>query len=165
MDQPAARTESERAIDLAWRAVGIRERTEAELRAYLERKRADPAAIEVAAQELRRVGYLDDASYARRFAQDKRQLERWGNERIARDLRRRGVAPEHVEAALEGQGFQAQLLSALELLAERLPAAPADERERGRAWSLLVRRGYAAELAYEAVREHSRRALERSRAA
>src|SRR3954454_22194216 len=151
MDDPLARTETGRAVDLAWRAIGRRERTVMELRALLERKRAEPAAIDAAVEELRHAGYLDDAGYARRFAQDKRTLERWGGERIARDLRRRGVAPEHVEAALEGQGWQVELGTALELLAQRLPVAPTDDRERERAWRLLVRRGYTPELAYEAV--------------
>ena len=34
--------------------------------------------------ELLEFGYLDDARYARVFTQDKRTLEAWGNERIAR---------------------------------------------------------------------------------
>jgi regulatory protein len=165
MDRSSARTEVERAIDLAWRAVGMRERTVCELRAYLERKRVEPSAIDAAVDELQFAGYLDDANYARRFAQDKRTLERWGSERIALDLRRRGVAPEHVEAALADGGRAGELRSALELLAYRLPLPPVDDRERDRAWQLLLRRGYAPELAYEAVREHSRRARERQQAA
>jgi regulatory protein len=136
-----------------------------ELRGLLERKRVEPAAIESAVTELRQAGYLDDASYARRFAQDKRTLERWGRERIAQDLCRRGVASEHVEAALDGQSREIELDNALELLAQRVPLPPTDDRERERAWRLLVRRGYTAELAYEAVREHARRAQDRSRAA
>ncbi|MFN2617276.1 MAG: regulatory protein RecX [Thermoleophilaceae bacterium] len=165
MDDPAARTEVERAVDLAWRAIGRRERTVSELRAFLERKRAEPMAIEAAVDELQRAGYLDDAGYARRFAQDKRTLERWGRERIARDLQRRGVAPEHVEAALDGQSRGMELRSALELLKLRFAAPPTEDRERDRAWRVLVRRGYAPELAYEAVREHARGVRGQSRAA
>ena len=161
----SARTEVERAIDLAWQAVEMRERTVTELRAFLERKRAEPAAIQAAVAELQIAGYLDDAGYAKRFAEDKRTLDSWGSERIARDLHRRGVAPEHVQAALEGRGWQAELSSALELLAQREPGVPKDDRERQRLWGLLVRRGYASELAYEAVREHARRAQGRPQAA
>jgi regulatory protein len=152
-------------LDLAWRAVGRRERTVTELRAFLGRKRAGPAAIAVAVEQLEEAGYLDDAGYARRFAQDKRTLERWGSGRIARDLQRRGVAPEHVQAALEVQGWEAELQTALELLEQRVPAPPSDDSERDRAWRLLVRRGYTSELAYEAVREHARRQRNHSQAA
>ncbi len=150
--------ERERALDLAYKAVGSRERTEAELRTFLERKRVEPGAIDDAVGELQAAGFLDDARFALRFAEDKRSLERWGTERIARELHRRGVAPEHVEHALSGWGRQEELEAALELLGRRMPLMPGDDRERDRAWRLLVRRGYEPELAYEAVRAHGRRA-------
>src|SRR5215211_9109557 len=126
--------ERERAIDLAYKAVGSRERTEAELRTFLECKRVEPNAIEEAVAELESGGFLDDARYAQRFADDKRALERWGAERIARDLRKRGIAPEHVERAVAGQDRKAEVEAALELLRARFPQPPADDRERDRAW-------------------------------
>ena len=153
--------ERERAIDLAYRAVGTRDRTVAELRTFLERKRVEPGAIDEAVAELADAGFLDDARYARRFAEDKRTLERWGSERIARDLRRRGVGPDLVEEAVSAQDQGAELQTALLLLEARFPAPPADDRGRDRAWSLLVRRGYEPGLAYEAVRQHSRRGEDR----
>jgi regulatory protein len=149
--------EHERAIELAYRAVGYRERTVAELRTFLERKRVGPCAIDEAVAEISGAGFLDDARYARRFAEDKRELERWGSERIARDLHRRGVAPDLIEAAVADRSRGSELRSALILLEERLPA-PADDRERDRAWRLLVRRGYETEIAYEAVRRYGREA-------
>ena len=108
--------------------------------------------------ELEAAGYLDDARFAQRFAEDKRALERWGSERIARDLRRRGVAPELAEAALSAQAREQELDAAIGLLAERVPVPPTGARERDRAWRMLVRKGYEPELAYEAVRAHGRRA-------
>ena len=96
--------------------------------------------------------------YAVRFAEDKRSLERWGTARIARELHRRGVAPKHVEHALSAWGRQDELEAAIELLDRRMPLMPGEDRERDRAWRLLVRRGYEPELAYEAVRAHGRRA-------
>ena len=153
MDAPVQQ-ERERAIELAWKAVGARERTVAELRTFLERKRVGPAAIDEAIDELSAAGAVDDARYAERFAEDKRSLERWGSERIARDLRRRGVAPELVEGAVARQERARELQAARELLEHRFPEPPADDRQRDRAWKLLVRRGYEPELAYEAVRRH-----------
>src|ERR687894_2580988 len=145
--------ETERAIQLAYRAVGYRDRTVAELRTFLERKRVEPDAITDAVEELTAAGFLDDARFARRFADDKRELERWGSERIARDLHRRGIAPDLIERVIADRSREAELGTALLLLEQRLPA-PRDDRERDRAWRLLVRRGYDAEVAYEAVRRH-----------
>ena len=150
---PAGREAIDRAVALAWRAVYGRERTEAELRAFLERRRAGAEAVDAAVAELRSAGYLDDAVYARRFVEDRRDLGGWGRERIARDLTRRGVAPELVAAAVaEPQSDERRRARAL--LAERYPEPPGDDRARARAWRALVRRGYAPELAYEAVRAH-----------
>ncbi len=157
--QPEAvsQREHERAIELAYRAVGYRERTVAEVRTFLERKRVGPCAIDEAVAELSGAGFLDDARYARRFAEDKRELERWGSERIARDLHRRGVAPGLIEAAVADRSRESELRCALVLLEERLRPA-ADDRDRDRAWRLLVRRGYEPEIAYEAVRRYGREA-------
>ncbi len=156
---PTAQPDGQRAIELAWKAIGRREHTVVQLKTYLEGKRAGPEAIEAAVAELTEAGVLDDAGYARRFAEDKRALDRWGAERIERELQRRGVCPELVEAALAAQDRDGELEAAVELLATRFPVAPEDDRERDRAWRLLVRRGYEPELAYEAVRTHSRRAI------
>jgi regulatory protein len=147
--------ERERALRFAYRAVGHRERTVAELRTFLERKRVEPAAIDDAVAELTEAGLLDDARYAQRFAEDKRELDRWGSERIARELHRRGVPDELIEAAVADRSREAELRTALLLLEQRAPTV-SDDRERDRAWRLLVRRGYEAELAYEAVRRHGR---------
>lgn len=148
--------EARRALDLSHRALGQRERTVAELRTYLERKRVEPGAIEQAVAELLDCGLLDDARFAQRFADDKRALERWGSERVARELRRRGVPPELIEATVAVRTRSDELASAVELLAVRVPEPPGDDRARQRAWQLLVRRGYEPELAYEAVRAHER---------
>jgi regulatory protein len=100
---------------------------------------------------LAEAGAIDDASFARGYAEDKRQLAGWGPERIARALQGRGVAPDQIEAALAGEDEGRQLERAVDLLRGRGMSC-ADERGRERALGLLVRRGYALELAYEAVR-------------
>jgi regulatory protein len=156
--------ERDRAIQLAHRAVDRRERTVAELRTCLERKRVEPEAIDYAVTELTDTGLLDDARYAQAFADDKRYLDRWGSERIARELQRRGIAPDLIESVLSDRSREAELESALVLLAQRAPAV-SDDRERDRAWRLLVRRGYEVELAYEAVRRHAQVSGDERRAA
>jgi regulatory protein len=166
MTQPVdPERERERAIQLGYRAVGYRDRTVAELRTFLERKRVEPDAIADAVAELTAAGFLDDARFARRFAEDKRELERWGNERIARELHRRGIAPDLIDRVVADRGREAELATALLLLEQRMPAPPSDDRERERAWRLLIRRGYDSEVAYEAVRRHESGGSDERRAA
>jgi regulatory protein len=100
---------------------------------------------------LTEAGAIDDASFARRYAEDKRSLAGWGPDRISAALESRGVGRAHIEAAFEGEDSEAQLERAVALLGDRGMAC-ADERERERALGLLVRRGYPLELAYDAVR-------------
>ena len=64
-----------------------------------------------------------------------------------------------MEAALEGEGEAEQLQRAVAMLGERGLRCDSDA-ERERALRLLVRRGYALELAYEAVRAAERASAE-----
>jgi regulatory protein len=144
------------ALDLAYRYLGRRDRTVLEVRRHLEGKRVEPSAIDAALGELAEAGYLDDARYARRFTEDRRELDDWGADRIARRLQAVGVGEEDVAAALGGRDPDAERDAAVALLRRRLRAAPESDRERERALGILVRKGYDLDLAYEAVRAFER---------
>ena len=97
-------------------------------------------------------GTLDDERFARRFAEDKRELAGWGPERISDALRARGIDPVAAEDAARAEDPDAQLGRALALLRARAVGVDS-ENERARALGLLARRGFPLELAYAAVRE------------
>jgi regulatory protein len=143
------------AYELALRALSYKERTESELRGWLAERGVEEAEIADVLALLAEAGAIDDASFAKRYAEDKRELAGWGPDRIRIALERRGVAAAHIDAALSGEDAGRQLERALRLLDERGMTC-ASEHERERALRLLVRRGYALELAYEAVREAER---------
>jgi regulatory protein len=138
------------------RAVNARERTEQELRAFLERRRVESPVIEDAIAEMIRLGFVDDTGYARRFTDDRRLLDQWGSERIAADLARRGIDRDTIESALAGVERGDELQAAIDLLDRRYQTPFGGDRDRDKAWRMLVRRGYEPELAYEAVRRHER---------
>jgi len=142
------------ARDVAWRALNRRDRTVEEMRTMLAGKRVEPATIDQVVAELTDFGHLDDARYAQRFTEDRRRLDAWGSERIARRLRMLGVAVEHIERASAEAGEGDEMERAVALLRRRFPKPPADDRERSRALALLVRRGYESEAAYEAIRRY-----------
>src|SRR5215217_676456 len=153
LEDPEARLQHAR--DLAWRALNRRERTEAEMARLLAGKRVEPSAIETVLEELCEQGYLDDESYARRFAEDRRRLDEWGAERIERKLLSLGVDRELVAAAVGEQDHESEMTAALELLARRFPHPPETPRDRDRALGMLVRKGYDLELAHDALRRHA----------
>jgi regulatory protein len=137
--------------ELALRALNYKERTESELRGWLAEREVGEPEIEEVIALLIEAGAIDDESFARRYAEDKRQLAGWGPERISASLESRGVPRVQIEAALAGEDADAQLQRAISLLGDRGMSC-VNERERERALGLLVRRGYPLELAYEAVR-------------
>jgi len=140
------------ALDLAYRYLGRRDRTVREVRQHLELKRIEPVTIDEVITELVRAGYLDDARYAVRFAEDRRSLDSWGSERIERRLQAVGVAAEDVRAALEAQDLVDERDAAIDALRRRYPTPLATPRERERALGFIVRKGYALDVGYEAVR-------------
>lgn len=149
---------AERALELGLRHLDRRDRTEAELRRHLAAKDVGQTEADAAIAEIARMGYLDDARYARTFAEDRRNLDGWGAERIERRLLELGVDREHVAAALADRDGEGELDAALQMLRRRFGDPPASERERERALGMLVRKGYELELAYDAVRAFERAA-------
>lgn len=146
------------ALDLALRQLDRRDRTAAQLRCHLAGRGVEEPAIDAALHALVDQGLVDDARYARVFAEDRRALDGWGAERIERALLAAGVETELVAAALGARDAEAELDAAVALLRRRGRGAPADDRERERALGLLVRKGYELELARDAVRAFERAA-------
>jgi regulatory protein len=141
--------------DLAWRALNRRDRTVAEMARLLAGKRVEPVVIDEVVGELIEQGYLDDARYAQRFAEDRRRLDGWGAERIERRLRSLGVDADSLDAAIGSQDHADELEAAVALLRRRFPAPPSTPRDCERALGMLVRKGYELELAHDALRRHA----------
>jgi regulatory protein len=144
------------ALDQGFSYLGHRDRTVAEVRRHLERKRIEPGGIDAALAELQRMGYLDDARFVQRFAEDRRRLDGWGTDRIERRLTALGIEPGLIASGLTGEAGHDELAAAIAVLKRRFQAAPSTDRERERALGLLARRGYELDLAYEAVRSFER---------
>jgi regulatory protein len=145
------------AFERALEALSHRERTTAEIVEWLEARGFARAEVEAALNRLIEAGAVDDENFARRYAEDKRELRGWGPDRIREALARRGLERDLIDAAVAGDGHGTQLERAIELL-ERRGDELVDERSRTRALAFLARRGYDVDLAYEAVRGVERRA-------
>ena len=155
-----ADAEVQEALAVAHRYVNRRERTVGDTRRHLEGTGVGPAAVEQALDVLTDSGYLDDERFARVFAEDKRELEQWGSDRIRRGLAARHVAPELIEMTLARAGMADELDRALAVLQRRCPEPARDRRARDRALGILLRKGYDPELALDALRAHNAHAGE-----
>jgi regulatory protein len=154
----------QKALDLGYAYLNPRDRTVGEVRLHLQRRGVAEELTETAIQMLCDQGFLDDTRFARLFVADKRALEQWGSERIRRALASRGIDRHLVDAALAEEPApesdddepESELDRALALLRRRFPDPPEDRRDRNRALGMLLRKGYATELALDALAVHGR---------
>ncbi|MBN1918662.1 MAG: regulatory protein RecX [Verrucomicrobia bacterium] len=84
----------------ALRLIAHRDRTLHEMRTRLAEKGFPPAAVDGAVQRLRRLGYLDDLTYAKRVIADVLTTRPASPRSIADRLRLKGVHPDVVREAL-----------------------------------------------------------------
>lgn len=154
-------SDSERIDDALGRALSYlskRDRTESQVRHKLARAGIPGPTVEDVLRRLRELEYVDDERFARTYAEDRRSLDGWGGERIARGLREAGIPEELVASTLDARERDDELSGAIEVLDRKLGAPPADDRDREKALGLLVRRGYELDLAYDAIRAFERNA-------
>jgi regulatory protein len=145
------------ALERALEALAGKERTHAELEEWLRKRDFTADEIAEALERLISIGELDDERFARRFAEDKRELRGWGAARIREALAARGVDSELIEAAVHDEDRSTELARAVTVL-ERRGEELIDDAGRARALAHLTRRGYDYELAYEAIRSFAKAA-------
>lgn len=126
-----------------------RDHSVAELRRALLSRGHEPDEVEAALERLRRERYLDDGSYAERYARSRLAHHGHGRALIRQGLRRRGVARPQAEAGLASALGEVDERAVLDSLARRYwktHARVEPERRLPRLWAFLVRRGFAPGL-------------------
>jgi regulatory protein len=149
----------ERALAIAYCYLNAREGTVAEMRAHLRKSGVDPRDVERSIEALAEQGHLDDARFARLFVQDRRELDGWGGDRIRQALIARGLDCDGIDMALAEHDQSSdgdELDRALAVLRRRFSSPAGDRRERERALGVLLRKGYDADLALDAIAAHTR---------
>jgi len=144
------------ALERAFRFIAKRERTVAQVSARLERDDIPGLIITEVVAQMVSDGYLSDQRFAALYAEDRRAIDGWGNERIITNLREAGISSEIIESVVGSRDHADQVGDAIRVLDQRIGVKPSDERERERALGMLARRGYSLEIAYDAVRAFER---------
>jgi regulatory protein len=127
-------------LEIAARALRHRDRTRAQIAERLERAGVEPARQEDALDTLERVGYVDDARFARSRAAALAGRGQ-GDAAIRHDLEASGADAEAV----------AEALAALEPEAERAAAIAATAGRTAKTAAQLARRGFSQESIESAV--------------
>lgn len=161
---PTAEERLQIALKHAYRYLTKRDRTEAEVRIYLEKRETDPASLEAAIAELLELKYLDDERYVQRYVEDRRRLDGWGPVRITQGLRKMGVESSLIAPAIEAVAEESEdddVALATELVQRRFNRRPLDgDKDRQKALRAVVSKGHALDVAYAAVRAYEERCAE-----
>ncbi len=144
--------EYKRALSAAFAHMSHSEKSEKQMRNFLEKKEFSPAAIEQAVIRLQELGYLDDAALAENFIAGSKTL---GRRAIEYKLREKGLARETIQEALEALDEDTQLAAAKALVAKQAQKyAGLEEKIRRRKLSeFLARRGFDWDTITEALGE------------
>lgn len=138
----------EQAKALALRLLAHRARTEAQIRARLERAGFEAPVIDAALARLRDLRFLDDAAYAEARAETLLSRGRFGPAAAEQRLAAEGVVEATAAAAVRAAcGPRDERALARECLASRRPALSpeASPAERARAARFLLGRGFSEE--------------------
>jgi len=153
------------AMEIAVRFLGARPRTRWELERRLRRAAASDDVISATLDRLAGIGYVDDAAFARWWAEQRDRHAPRGRRMVEAELRQHGV-PREVLESLRGEelaepaigaeslpGSEAELArAALERHLKGRPL-PGDGKARQRIGAFLMRRGFDPETVRGALRE------------
>ena len=142
------------AFDAALRLVGQRRQSERELRQKLGRKEFGEAVVEAVLEDLKRLGYLDDAKYAEVRASDSVRIKKHGPGRAKSELMGKGIDASTAEKAVaEAYEEVDEVAMATELAMKKKPSLMRLEPDaaKRRLIGFLQRRGFDFDTVRQAV--------------
>lgn len=103
------------------------------------------------------VDLVDDEQFSRMWVRSRHTGRGLSRRALAQELRQRGVAEGTIREAVEEIGPGDELAAARDLVRRRLPALCGDDplRRTRRLAGMLARKGYAADVALQAIREEA----------
>jgi len=137
----AGADEYKRCYNAATRFLGYRPRSRTEVEARLLQHGYRPATVGQVIARLRELELLDDAAFARYWAENREEFSPRGRRLMTLELRRKGLDRDTIERAVAGLDEDASALRAAEKKLRTLTAADYDTFRR-RLGDYLARRGF-----------------------
>ncbi|MQA04035.1 MAG: recombination regulator RecX [Streptosporangiales bacterium] len=130
-------------------------RTRAELAAALAKKDVPDDVAEQVLDRFVEVGLIDDAAYAEAWVQSRHAGRGLARRALAHELRRRGVAEDDVQTAVERLDPDDERATARALVDRKLPSTRRLDHDRRvrRLVGMLARKGYSSGVAMRVVDE------------
>ena len=140
-------SEKQTALDKALTHVSATQKTEKQVADFLKKKGYLPAVVDFVLEKMRSYGFTDDASYAERYAES--AIKRKGKRLIEMELKRKGVADDLIEKAVED--LQGEEDSAKKIAEKYMRGKSADKANLQKAYRYLLSKGYDYETAKSAL--------------
>jgi regulatory protein len=140
----------EAARAVAFRFLGYAARTRNEIEQRLLRDEFPAEMVAQVMGELERMGYLDDAGFARQWVEDRADRKQYGRARLSAELNRKGIDRETAAEALDAIEEDDEVRRAMHAAQSRWkPEALASlyglalQKEKSRISGFLMRRGFS----------------------
>lgn len=143
LEELCAASDARRAREKALYLLERRAHSKRELTEKIARSAASREAAQAAADRLEELGLLDDGAFAQSYAKELFERKRFGEQRVRQELRRKGIAAEVIEAAIEPYREEDPGENIRAVLERRYPLWREDEKTRRRAVAALRRMGYS----------------------
>lgn len=134
----------------AMRLLARREHSRAELARKLAPHGTDEE-VGAALDRLSELGLLSDHRFAEAWLRSK--SARFGLPRLRRDLVQRGVDPDTIDDALEGEPLESEFDRAFQVWRTRFGTTASDQREWARQARFLQGRGFSTDIIRKVLRE------------
>lgn len=144
------------ALKLAMKLIGLRRRSEIEIRERLREKGCDEALAEETVSELYKFGYLDDPAFAESYINDRIRFRPAGSFLIRLELQKKGIAHDIIEEKLsELLSAKDELSLARKLLEKKMRTSPPKDGDKVKAKLAfyLRSRGFSPQVINEAIRD------------
>lgn len=137
-------SEKNTAFDKALTHISATQKTEKQVRTFLEGKGYLPAVVDYVVEKLRSYNFLNDGEYAEAYAES--ASKRKGSKLIRMELKGKGVSDAEIDAALESLPAEREEEAALQLLQKYMRGKVCDKTTLQKAYRYLLGKGYDYEV-------------------
>ena len=142
-------SEKNTAFDKALTHLSATQKTEKQIRTFLEGKGYLPAVVEYVVEKLRSYNFLNDGQYAESYVEC--VSKRKGSKLIRMELKKKGVSDEAIDTAIEGLSPEREQETATAILEKYMRGRICDKATLQKAYRYLMGKGYDYEVIKSAL--------------
>ena len=144
-------SEKNTAFDKALTHISATQKTEKQVRDFLQDKGYLPAVVDYAVEKLRSYNFLNDGQYAESYVES--ISKRKGSKLIRMELRSKGVSEREIDAALDALPVEQEIETAKGILEKYMRGKVCDKTTLQKACRYLLGKGYDYEVVKSALTE------------